>query len=224
MADIAVVTAVTGAYDHPRKDRIDPGDRVDYLFYADDVSSHLVEPPWRHRPLDLAGEHPRRAAKWPKLNPHRFAELRDYRFVVWIDGGVHIRSPRFVPEIIEHLVDGMVLSPHFDDRHDAYGEAEIRPPKYAGEPLDEQVAFYRRQGFPTDFGLFECGVLARDMQNPIVAELGALWQAQVDRFSYQDQVALPYCLWRLGYRPGVLPRSFRKMRWVKVNAHRREEQ
>jgi len=42
-------------------------------------------------------------------------------------------------------------SPHFDGRHCAYGEATIRPPKYANEPLDEQVAFYQSEGFPYEY-------------------------------------------------------------------------
>jgi hypothetical protein len=222
VSEIAVVTSVTAGYDWPRRDRF--ADGVDYLFYCDEQSRELVADEWQARELEPNGEHPRRVAKWPKLNPHRFAELRGYRFVVWVDGGIHIRARDFPRKILEHLgPGGIVLSPHFDGRRSIYSEAEIRPPKYADEPLDEQIAHYHAAGYPGDDGLFECGVIARDMRRPEVAELGALWQAHVDRFSYQDQVSLPFCLWRLGLVADELPRSFRDMRWVRVSAHRREE-
>lgn len=222
---IAVVTAVAGDYDHPRDDRAFV-DGVDYLFYTDQMSEHLVRAPWRHVALGEPYDdepHPRRLAKGPKLNPHAFDELRDYRFVVWVDGGVHIRSTYFVDEIIEHL-DGapIVLSPHFDGRADAYGEATIRPEKYADEPLDEQVAEYRAVGYPGNTGLYECGVMARDMAHPDAERLGRHWANEVARWSYQDQVSLPFVLWALEVEPAVLPRSFRDEGWVAVNAHRRE--
>jgi hypothetical protein len=223
MADVAVVTAVTAKYDAPRRDtHFDQG--VDYLFYADDASARLVRSPWQRRYLPTdEDEHPRRLAKRPKLNPHRYVELLDYRYVVWVDGGIHIRSPDFVREIIAHIgKSGIVLSPHHDGRTDAYSEATIRPPKYADEPLDEQVAAYRRAGYPGDNGLYECGVMARDMTNPRVKELGQFWEGEVERFSYQDQVSLPYCLWALDFTPDVLPQTFRKMGWVAVNGHRSE--
>jgi hypothetical protein len=37
--------------------------------------------------------------------------------------------------------------------------------KYANEPLDEQCDFYRSEGFPEQYGLYECGVSARDLTN-----------------------------------------------------------
>lgn len=219
MSDIAVVTAVAGDYDHPRADVLAAD--VDYLFFHDEVTEPA--PGWKPLLLPAHDGGARRRTKLPKLNPHALYELRAYRYVIWVDGGISITSPTFAPEILDHLESGMAVSPHFDGRDCAYGEAAIRPPKYASEPLDEQVAYYRKRGFPEHHGLYECGVMARDMTHPIVPELGALWAAQVERWSYQDQVSFPYCLWRLDYTPGVLPRSFRDMGWVAVSAHRRED-
>jgi hypothetical protein len=219
MSNIAVVTAVAGAYDHPRRDVLLPD--VDYLFFHDEET--VPAKGWDPRPLPPNDGGPRRRAKLPKLDPYSIPELRRYRYVIWVDGGISIRSGRFVREILGHLENGMVVSPHFDGRDCAYGEATIRPPKYAAEPLDEQVAYYRSRGFPESHGLYECGVLARDMTHPVIPELGALWRAQNERWSIQDQVSFPYCLWRLDYQPDVLPRSFRDMGWVSVSAHRRED-
>lgn len=218
---IAVVTAVAGNYDSPRRDVFTLG--VDYYFYADEASDHLVRSPWIGEPLYADEGHPRRVAKGPKVNPHAYPALSDHDVVIWVDGGCHIVSDAFVSEIVEALGDApILLSPHFDDRHCAYGEATIRPPKYADEPLDEQVAHYRSVGFPENFGLYECGVMARNMKHPDAAPLGAAWEEEVARWSYQDQVSLPFVLWRLEIEPAVLPQTFRKYGWVKVNGHRSE--
>jgi hypothetical protein len=221
MNEVAVVTAVAGGYDGRRRDVF--RDDVDYLFYTDDKSARLVREPWQRRALEGDATHPRRLAKGPKLNPHRFEELRAYRYVVWVDGGIHIRSSQFTDEIVAFIGgSGIALSPHHDGRTDAYSEATIRPPKYADEPLDEQVAAYRRAGYPGNDGLYECGVMARDMTHGNVRELGQFWEGEVERFSYQDQVSLPFVLWSLGIEPDVLPKSFRHMGWVAVNGHRSE--
>lgn len=216
MADIAVTTAITSAYDHPREDVFVDG--VDYLFFTDEESVGLAGDGWEAIHLASHGN-PRRRAKPPKLDPHQFGRLLEYEYVIWIDGGIHIKSAGFVDEILSHIHNGMVLSPHFDGRDDAYGEATIRPAKYAEEPLDEQIEFYKEEGYPGHNGLFECGVLARKMSSDSVAELGKMWLEQVADWSYQDQVSLPYCLWKLGYQPDVLPQSFRYMDWVEINAH-----
>ncbi len=218
MNETAVVTAVAGDYDHPRSDVFLPD--VDYLFFHDEETSPASG--WQPRTLPLHDGGPRRRAKLPKLDPHAIPELRRYRYLIWVDGGISITSDSFVPEILGHIANGMAISPHYDGRDCAYGEATIRPPKYASEPLDEQVAYYHSQGFPLNAGLYECGVLARDMTHPSVPELGDLWRAQVERWSFQDQVSFPFCLWLLDYHPGVLPLSFRDTGWVSVSAHRRE--
>lgn len=222
MANIAITTAVTNAYDHMRVNEL-LRDDIDYYFFTDDASEHLVpQKHWRRVRLETNG-HPRRDSKPPKLNPHQFDFLREYDYVIWVDGSITIHNFDFPNELLSHLNNGMVLSPHFDGRKDAYGEATIRPPKYALEPFDEQCAYYRGQGFPTGYGLYECGIIARNMKSEPVELLGKLWMDQIELWSIQDQVSLPYCLWRLEYEPDVLPQSFRDYGWVNVGAHMKEE-
>jgi hypothetical protein len=61
------------------------------------------------------------------------------------------------------------------------------------------------------------------MTNHEVKQLGKIWYQQNITWSYQDQVSLPYCLWKTGYKPDVLPKSFREYNWVRINAHKRED-
>lgn len=220
MAEVAITTCVTGAYDHPRSEVHPSG--YDYLFFCDEESEHLCPPWWQMVKLEPSDAPPRRRAKPPKLYPHQFDCLMDYEYVIWVDGGITIKNERFPDELLAYLTNGMVISPHFDGRRDAYSEATIRPPKYVNEPLDAQCANYRMLGYPGNTGLYECGVMARSMKSHESAELGKLWQFEVDMWSIQDQVSLPFCLWSLGYQPDVLPHSFRDFDWVDVHAHKFE--
>ena len=217
---VAVVTAVVGNYDYLGEHVFEAD--VDYFFFTDG-QSYPLQRRWmvEHLP-DLSHLHPRRAAKLPKLNPHYFSVLHNYDVVVWIDGDMQIKSPFFTSELLSHMDSAILLSPHFDGRHCAYGEATIRPMKYASEPLDAQVAFYESQGFPRDFGLYEGGVIARRMDDAQVRALGERWMLENLLWSYQDQVSLPYCLWETGVKPSVLPTSFRDFDWLHINAHRNE--
>ena len=224
MIDTVIYTAVTGDYDWPSKGGLAPPG-IDRVYFTDGLSTR---PGWIEQRLpDLPHLHPRRLAKLPKTYPHLF--LRRYRYAVWIDGGMEITGPSMVKTLLVMLAGrtedqiGLVVSPHFDGRDDAYGEATIRPPKYAEEPLDEQVAFYHEVGFPEHQGLYEGGVLAWDLHDPGAHEVAAAWTVQNLVFSYQDQVSLPFVLWSLDARPVVLDRTFRDKAWVLINAHRRED-
>jgi hypothetical protein len=213
-----ICTAVTGDYDYSIQSLFIDG--VDYLYFTDNVNHPDIPSPWQVRQLGDEGWDNRRRSKRPKLNPHSIPELNQYKYMIWIDGDMGIVNENFVVEIMSYMQNGFVASPHFDGRHCAYGEATIRPPKYANEPLDEQVAFYISEGFPTEYGLYECGVSARDLTNPKVKELGELWHRQNLTWSYQDQVSFPYCLWKVGLEPDVLPKSFRDMNWIYLSAHK----
>lgn len=218
---IAVYTAVIGDFEHLGDHDYEDG--VDYLFFTDG-HQYPINPRWQPQILThFKHVHPRRLSKLPKHNPHFFDVLRRYRYVVWIDGDMQIAKPTFVSEIMSLMDNGMVISPHFDNRHCAYGEATIRPPKYQSEPMDEQVQYYMHRGFPENFGLYETGVIARDMTDPRVQMLGQQWYIHNMVLSYQDQVSLPFVMWDMGYRPSELPQSFREYNWVAINAHKFED-
>lgn len=220
--DTAIVTAVAGDYDHPiMSDALDGRSDIDRFYFTDGKSNRSG---WHNVPLpEDTGLDDRRLAKIPKIHPHLYDFLREYKFVIWIDGDMGIINPSFPEEILSYLHEGLLLSPHFDGRHCAYGEATIRPLKYENEPLDEQVAFYRQEGFPEQYGLYEGGVQARRMNYPGLRAFEELWLEQNLEYSYQDQVSLPYCLWKTGFVPDVLPETFRNYNWVHINAHKRED-
>ena len=69
-------------------------------------------------------------------------------------------------------------------------------PLYKSYPLKEQVAYYKNQGFPDNAGLMACGVIVRDMSNPKIKSIEKQWWQENIKWSYQDQLSLPYLLWK----------------------------
>lgn len=217
-----VVTAVTGSYDQP-KPHAGRLDGVDYIAYSDGT---FEQPGWQNVLLENPlGLNARMLAKGPKTNPHLYKELRDYKYMVWIDGSMIILQPTFVTDLLSHLRNGFVVSPHYDQRYCGYGEGELsmQLPKYPAEVIRQQMNYYEAEGFPRQYGLYAMGISARDMTNPRVAEVGALWYQQNLTWSFQDQVSFPYVLWRLNYQPDPLPMRFWDYYWVNISNHISED-
>ena len=190
---LAAICAIYGGYDliPPVPDGFD-----DCVL----VTDAPVRTGWRNVVVP-SGERPILAAKLPKFLPDDFT---DCEASVWMDGSAHIRDGRFAALVRQILVeDELVLWEHPEDRDCLYQEAAhcYSWSRYAGEPLREQVAAYREAGMPEHFGLWAAGCIAR-RHTPAMRALGEAWLEENRRWSIQDQISLPYLLWRSGIRPG----------------------
>src|ERR1035437_4801349 len=131
-------------------------------------------------------QHPRMQAKYFKVlnhqvfnsgqffnsNASRYA-LKNYDVTIWMDGHLEIKTSRFVEVMASSLGRyGMALPVH-PDRDCSYNEVEVSIPmkKYYGLPLREQVESYRRRGYPERNGLMACGVIVREMLNPLLPDI-----------------------------------------------------
>jgi hypothetical protein len=91
--------------------------------------------------------------------------------------------------------------------------------KYAGQPIAEQVAHYRAQGHPPHGGLWSCGVIARSTADSRLFAINEAWWAENCRWSYQDQLALPFVLRRLRLSVDVVPFNLRRNDWFDILPH-----
>lgn len=216
---IAVYTSVYGGYDWLKSQPKIPG--VDYVCFTDNAD--LRGDPWRIvvRPPPRY-EHPRLSAKYFKMLSHRV--LREYRYTVWIDGSVTIRDQGFPEALLSYAEDsGFALFRH-PDRSCIYDEAEysIAMPKYRGQSINEQVSYYESQGYPRKNGLFAGGLLARDSSRRRVRRLCRHWLRENVRWTYQDQLSLPYVFWKHGFTPGVFPHNLWDNPWFEISDHASE--
>lgn len=214
MADAAIVTANYGRYDIPKATLPQDGIDADWVLVTDDLGIPDGHLGWRvvHQPLP--GVPPVRAAKHPKFRPW---EYTDAPASIWVDGSIRVTSPRFAAEALA-FADPVAQFDH-PDRDCIYTEAEVAAaiPRYAGEPILEQAETYRQAGHPERWGLWAATVIARRHTDGVRA-LGEAWTAEVDRWSYEDQVSQPVILRNLGLRPAVLPGYYRANQWLRLEA------
>jgi hypothetical protein len=214
MERVAVYTAIYGGYDTLREQPEMPG--VDLVCFTDDPG--LRSSQWRVVHARPRHDHPRLSAKWFKMHPH--VALPAHRRTVWVDGSVQMLGADFAEVVLEAMSpDGLSLFRH-PTRDTAAAEAEFCVPlgKYAGQPLLEQVAHYRARGFPDESGLWAGGIVGRENVRKI-RRLGRLWMRENIRWTYQDQLSLPYLLWRLGIEPGTIPAGLRDGTLIRMVRH-----
>jgi hypothetical protein len=196
--------------------------------YTANINNYNEHPRWPDIPgIDFVtfnqapnpGETPRMASKRYKMLPHVY--LPEYEQTIWVDTTVRIISPTFVEEALACIeFTGMALWKH-PDRDCLYQEAavSIGMPKYAHEPLLHQAAAYHDAGMPAHWGLWAAGIMARRNDDSTVRALMGSWWAEILQWGIQDQVSLPYCLWKSGWRPAEFPDGLYNNRWVGISAH-----
>ena len=190
---------------------------IDMICFTDNPAAvHAAAPAWQVIERRRRFAHPRMDAKWFRMNAA--VELSEYDTVVWADASFQFGNVgEFVRSCTRCLYNnttayktaysGTAFFVH-PERSDIWTEAEssltIWRQKYSGEPLREQVERYKALGLG-EHQLWACGIQARNNQDPLIAKLDQLWFRECMRWSYQDQLSLPFVLWRMGLTPGTIP-------------------
>jgi hypothetical protein len=210
---IAAVCAIYGGYD-----LIPPvPEGVDDAVLITDVP---VRSGWRNV-VEPSDAHPRLAAKRPKARPDLYT---DCEASLWMDGSVHVLDDRFLALVRARLAEHeLVLWEHPEDRDCLLQEAEHCHdwPKYREEPVLQQAQHYMAEGMPEHHGLWAAGGIAR-RHSPRMAALGDAWLDEMERWSIQDQVSLPYLLWREGIEHGTFGIDQLDNDMVVIMAHAQE--
>ena len=172
MTRVVVYSAVYGGFDAPREQAI-PVRRFS-------EATH---------PLPQFSD-PRLQAKWWKIRPD--LACPDADVTIWLDGSMDVLRPDLVDLCLDALGDADAIFIRHPWRDDIYEEAEISSlmTKYAGQPLREQVASYRRAGHPEHWGLMHAGMLVR-RNTAAMRAVNEAWWSEIVRWSAQDQISLP---------------------------------
>lgn len=82
-----------------------------------------------------------------------------------------------------------------------YGEGLYCISKKKGlkEDILKQLDFYRSENYPAHNGLYATGLLLR-RHTKKVKEFSRHWWEQIAKFSYRDQISLPYVGWKYGMK------------------------
>lgn len=190
---IVVFTCITDGYDVLRdvllKDRA-----VDYICYT---NTEIKSGTWDVRPMPtiLDGVAPTKRCRAIKINPHVF--LDDYDISLWVDGNIQI-----IGSALDFIQKTLVFYSFYTAKHPrricTYQEgievAKLR--KEIPGVIEKQMNKYKREGFPTNHGLCQTGILLRRHNDPDIIKLDSEWWQEVLRESKRDQLSFNYTCWK----------------------------
>jgi hypothetical protein len=233
-----VYTAIFGNYDllkQPASQDVD----CEYLCFTDaDMPPRAGA--WRIIRVERdPGMHPRIQAKRFKILSHEiFPEgglntayppgLRNGRvdLSIWVDASISIKADTFVSDMRARLAGGEWAMFVHPDRDCIYEEAELSATllKYKTLPVIAQVESYRSAVRPHS-GLFACGIIVRrEPSSRRLAKVQQLWWEENIRWTYQDQLSLPFALAAgESCHPVKIDAPLRNNLWFDIIPHARKE-
>lgn len=71
--------------------------------------------------------------------------------------------------------------------------------------ISKQLDFYNSEGYPAHNGLYWTTILFR-RHTKRLKRLSKLWWEQLEKYSYRDQISLPYVAWKHNMKISICPR------------------
>ena len=146
---IAIYTAFTGDYDTLKEPEV-IDENCDYICFTD--NPNLESDTWKIIQMEETTLDNNRKAKQYKLLPHKY--LKDYKYSFWLDGTFRIKG-----SIREYIYKNIrasspMLCVVHTERDCVYEEYEASKiiPRYPRAVMEEQINYYKSQGFPEKYG------------------------------------------------------------------------
>jgi len=142
--------------------------------------------------------------------------------LIWIDGSVSINNPAFVQDMRAEVGshDWAVFA--HPDRDCIYDEALaiLAIPRHQGLPVLSQTEAYRSV-VPSHGGLYASGIIVRRQPAPArLNQINDRWWLELQKWTYRDQLSLPYVLRAVGGGDPVKIRGHLWLnKWFKVLPH-----
>ncbi len=197
---IAIYTAFTGDYDTLKEPEV-IDENCDYICFTD--NHNLESDTWKIIQMDETTLDNNRKAKQYKLLPHKY--LKDYKYSFWLDGTFRIKGS--IREYIYKNIkaDSPMLCVVHTERDCVYEEYEASKiiPRYPRAVMEEQINYYKNQGFPEKYGLGVMGAIFRKHNDKAVIKVMEDWWEENIKFTNQDQLSFAYVCWVNDFHPSV---------------------
>lgn len=193
---IAIYTCVIGKYDFP-KEPIYVSEQCDYYIITDqEINKDSI---WKKIDIPISllnGMKGNELNRYIKLHPHEF--FKEYEWSIYIDGNVRIICD-LLP-MVENMGESIIGVHVHNFRDCAYDEGKAfkhnRRLSQFYPNVCKQLLFYQKEGFPKHYGLYENTVLIRKHGDIRCINLMLHWWDQLLKFSFRDQISLPYIIWK----------------------------
>jgi hypothetical protein len=213
---IIVYSCIFGNYEEVKKPPIAyPG--VQYLLFTD--NPNLQAKGWHIHLIQAGDSNPRRLSRMPKILSHHY--LPEHDVSVYMDGTLELRT-RNIHRLVKNCLRGrnLALFRHYK-RTCIYSEGLhcVAVGKEHPDIVKKQLARYKQEGFPADYGLFENAFIIRRNTRETQA-LNNLWWLEYSAGSQRDQLSFMYCLWHLGMVASTIRgKQFRKCSFLRHYPH-----
>lgn len=194
--NVTVFTAIFGNYEKPKKPFFN--ENVKYVIFSD--RPYKIDP-WEVRVVPRVGS-PAKTARHYKILSTKYLPNSDV--TIWHGGWLRIVGDPMVA--VNYLKNNdIAMEPH-KERNCIYKEAKtcIGMRKSNPELTKRQMAVYRKDGFPANYGLTSAFLIVR-RNTEVIRKLEELWWQQIERFTVRDQLSLMYCMWKLGMDYDKIP-------------------
>lgn len=163
------------------------------------------------------GRPPLYTAKYFKLQAwRRVPLLQQFDRIIWVDGSIQIMHHGFTKTFFDNPMT-FIKHPWRDC---IYSEANRGKDliKYDHKTTDAQIQSYRNVKYPEHNGLL-CGTVFGFHRTRATNKVMNDWWKQCTEFTMQDQISLPYALWKNQYSPTVLDFDLNNNEYFKKEAH-----
>lgn len=197
---IAVYTCITGKYDVP-KNPITTPNNVDYYIFVDSKENlSKISSAWKIRlisDIDIPkGLSAKETNRYIKMHPHIF--FPEYKFSIYIDG--NIKPITDFTEFIQCIDKDIGIATFKHPlRNCAYKECLVLA-LTRKSPLREiirYVNYMKKNGFPHEYGLADCGIIVRRHNDTTCIEFMEKWWEQFGLIK-RDQPAFSYVAYVMG--------------------------
>lgn len=182
---------------------VDDG-KTDYICITDDRT--ITSNNWRFLYVDTSEHGPQKTSKLVKTCPHRF--LDRYESSLYVDNTVRINvaPDRIWSYSTDETPFVMYKHPFWDC---PYKETDaVIAAGYADRNLlTKQIRTYASEGLPRNAGLYHGGIILRKHHEERVKVVGDKWFQEIQRYTYRDQAALSYLVWKMPFKLGFFPGS-----------------
>ena len=192
---VAVYTALYGDYDQIKKIKA-TNPLCDYYIFTDqkvpdDCGWQLKE----YEFSDSFNDNPVLKNRFLKMHPHLL--FPEYDFSIYIDASIAIELDifRFLSRIGDKSI---ALFKHHAGVKCLYDEAErvkriglVKP-----DIVDKQMSRYKNEGFPSNYGFYECGIIVRKHTNVDCISIMNTWWKEFVSESKRDQLSFMYSVWK----------------------------
>ena len=212
MKKIAVYTCITGNYDNLMEVRT-PEKQVDYYCFTNNRT--ITSNTWKVVYIDNDGLDDHRLSRKIKMLGHPIIN-EHYEISVWMD--VSVSFIKSIYQFVEQFgqMDRYPFAACVHHSRDCIYEEAKTCVKYRKDKKDiikKQMEFYKKEGFPAHYGLYEMTVFIKKHNEPVVKKTMKMWFDMVCKWSRRDQLSFMWCIYQTHMPIAEIPLNIFDNEW-----------